>query len=160
MEKYPFRTWAGAVGLASLLLTACGADEVKCPTVGGTFEPLYIPRNSNCAPLTSTYRVPFDGGNNGVNMTYMNFANVEVVTEVVLKGCTVRMTQKVTDRDTKALQLTIDGEALNIKNQNRIEGMVELVQYDEVAGTVACSGQYDATFTKNVGTTGAAAAGP
>jgi hypothetical protein len=135
---------------------ACGADEVSCPTVSGIYEPLYVLRQGNCAPLTSTYRVPFDGGNSGVNMTQQRFTNVDVTTEIVMKGCTVRMTQTVADK-MGLRQLQIDGEALSIKNENKIAGVVELVQFDDLQ-QVACAGLYDATFTKNVGTTGAAAA--
>lgn len=136
-------------------LAGCGTEDASCPEVAGKYEPLYIPLSGTCGSIDRPYRVPFDGGENGVNTIMERHVNMSITTEIVHKGCSVRMTQTVTDKDGRVAS-QIDGETIAIETQNELNGQVIMTVYDDV-GAVSCVGTYDALFTKNTTIIGAAA---
>jgi hypothetical protein len=144
---------AGAT--AALAQTGCSPEPKMCGAVKGNYQALYTPMTGNCGPVVNPHRVPFDGGNNGVNTIIQKFANADVVTEIVMMGCTARMTQTV--QHSGAVMSKIDGSPINIEDENELRGMVTLTRYDGMGG-VSCIGTYDATFTLNSTATIAAAA--
>ena len=153
MFVYQTRTPLLVVLSVVLMLAACGAEETKCATVGGFYEPLYTPLMGTCGPIQNPNRVPFDGGLRGVNMNIQTFPNARVTTEIVMKGCSLRMTQ-IVDVD-GAVQSKIDGETIQIESADELTGTVTMTRWDN--GQVACWGMYDARFTKNSVTIGGAA---
>ena len=143
------------LGALALPMTACGTDTASCPTIGGTFEPLYIPLSGSCGTIESPNRVPFDGGRAGVNTSIERRVNSNITTEIVMKGCSVRMTQTVTDKEGRVAS-QIDGQTIEIMNQNELAGQVIMTVFDDVGG-ITCIGTYDASFTKNTTIIGGAA---
>jgi hypothetical protein len=156
--RTPVRRQA-SIAIAGLLiaghaLLGCTPAPTHCGAISGSYQALYTPVGGNCGPVQNPHRVPFDGGSNGVNTTIQKFANADVVTEIVMMGCTARMTQIVQEQG--AVRSKIDGSPIDIEDANELRGTVTLTRYDG-AGAVMCLGTYDATFTKNTSTIAAAA---
>ena len=148
------------IGITALLIvavlaaTGCSTPPANCGAVSGSYQALYTPLGGNCGPVQNPHRVPFDGGQNGVQTTIQMFANGDVVTEIVMMGCTARMTQIV--EEPGGASSRIDGSPIDIEDANQLTGQVTLARYDGM-GTLMCQGTYDATFTKNASTVASAA---
>src|SRR3954468_23005955 len=104
-----------AVGYALMCFTlvtlgGCNTEPQTCDKVAADYQPLYTPVSTNCGPITNPFMVRFDGGLHGVNTIMQNLANALVTTEIVMKGCTVHMTQKVQDREGGSLMSVIEGQ--------------------------------------------------
>jgi hypothetical protein len=110
------------------------------------FDATYVPVQTNCAPLSPIYKVPFDPGVRGVNETNMNFVDKKVKTQIVLKGCSVSMTQTVTNMAGQ-LELQISGPELSVDGKSKVSGLVDVTRYD-ANQQVMCAGKYDAKFTQ------------
>lgn len=148
-RRISLRPWAACCLLGSVLL-ACNSEPPKCPGVGGRFQALYEVRSGNCGPVTTANMVAVDD-----NITIEKFANVDVETETIVKGCTVYMAQIVRNK-TGSVQSQIQGSTLEVQDENQLQGMVTLTRYNEV-GAVMCSGEYNLLLTKNTMTIGGAA---
>jgi hypothetical protein len=144
--------------LSVVALGACNTEPKTCDKVAGLYQPLYTYVDGGCGNIVNPNMVPFDGGLHGVNTIMQNLANTLVTTDIVMKGCTVHMTQKVQNREGGYLQSQIDGERIQIQDQNRLSGRVAVSMYD-ATGAPMCNGTYDAMFTKNGSTVGSAANG-
>jgi hypothetical protein len=141
--------WSAGV----LALSGCGVETQQCNAVKGTYQPLYTFVQGTCGPITMPNYVPVETGYKGApKMTTMNFLNNSVTTEIVMKGCSMRVTQSVTENG--SVRSKLNGDEINIENENELAGMVTLIRFDE-AGNAMCSGVYDARFTKNVSTVSA-----
>lgn len=142
--------------LAALLLTlgsalsfvGCAVDDQVCAPVNGRYQPLYTQISGTCGEIQSPNMVEFESGAPGLRMVTENRLDSDVTTIVVLKGCTVRVTQTVA---TKAGQLEsqIDGDEIRVQNANVLEGQVSYVKYDPMSQPM-CTGVYNATFSKNL----------
>lgn len=155
MPKRTIRTTLFVTSWSLVALVAgCAAESATCPTVGGNYQPLYTPVSGTCGPLSNNFLVPFNGGTGGNNVDVQNLPNAKVSTEIVMKGCTVRMTQTVEKGN--IVSSKIDGEEISVRSENELSGMVTVTQFDDM-GQAACSGTYDAEFTKNPMTVGGAA---
>src|SRR5262249_12852335 len=143
----------------SLLVGSCATDDKSCPAIGGVFEPLYTVVSSSCGPIPAddTYLVPFDGGPGGVKTTVTMMPNVVVTTDIVMKGCTVHMSQEA--QYTSGARSKINGDVLNVKSANHVSGMVTFEQMSDL-GQPVCSGTYQAEFTKGDSQLGGAASLP
>jgi hypothetical protein len=141
-----------AISLAS---AGCSSQNVNCPEVGGVYMPLYTPISGTCGPISNPFPVPLNGGRKGVNMTIQGLPNGMVSTDVVMKGCTLRMTQTVQDASGHPAS-QLDGDPIYVDSANELSGTVSFMQFTD-AGQVACSGMYNARFTKNTTTVGGAA---
>jgi hypothetical protein len=137
-----------------VLVGGCAAESATCPPVGGDYQPLYTPLSGNCGQLANIFPVPFNGGTGGNNVDVKNLPNAKVSTEIVMKGCTVRMTQIVEKGNLVASK--IDGDKISVRSENELTGMVSVTQFDDL-GQAACYGTYDAQFTKNPMLVGGAA---
>jgi hypothetical protein len=137
-----------------VLNNGCGAEETKCATVGGNYQPLYTPLQGNCGPVANPNRVPFDGGRRGNAIKIENLPNGVVTTEIVMKGCSLRMTQEFANQGITLSR--IDGDPIYIESENELSGTVSLMRFD-ANGQITCQGLYDARFTKNLQTIGGAA---
>ncbi|MDH5676424.1 MAG: hypothetical protein OEZ06_30170 [Myxococcales bacterium] len=144
-----------AVTFLSVLIPAACATEVEnCPSIGGNFQPLYIHLNGSCGPIAKPFAVPFDGGISGVNTIIQRRVNGNITTEIVLKGCTVSMTQTVSG-DEGGIDSIIDGKTLDIVADDEVAGQVAMTMYDD-EGAIACESIYDARFTKDTAVVGGA----
>jgi hypothetical protein len=127
-------------------LFGCSASGAQCPAVAGVYTPQYTPIDGNCGTIANPYPVKFDGGPK-INTNVVRLPTGEISTEVIMKGCTVRMTQVFTDENgNPASQL--DGEALNIDSPEQLSGTVNFMLFDATTGGVACTGTYSALFVK------------
>ena len=141
-----------AGGLAVTGLMACGGDEGLCPKVTGVYEPLYVARSGTCGPEPEAFYVPIEN-----DIQIMKFANVDVETETIVMGCSLKMTQIVRNK-MGIPEKRIDGSALDVQSSNKVEGMITLTRYD-AAGVPVCWGEYDAMLQKNTNTLGGATSG-
>lgn len=135
-------------------VAGCTADTGSCPKVEGDFAPLYSYKTGNCGMISNAWPVPFEGGPSGNNTTMRSLGNAKVTTDIVMKGCTVRMNQ-IIDPGPGAGMSEIAGD-VTIHNENQLEGVVSVTVFDPT-GQPACSGTYDAEFTKPAPTAGGAA---
>lgn len=134
-----------ALAAAGSAFLSCAPEDEVCDAVEGTYQPLYVARTGNCGPI-EPMRVPLDGGSGGVRMsTEMQFGR-DIVTMVVHKGCTLRVTQQVLSKE-GLLESQMDGSEIEVHNSKQLSGQVSYVRYTP-AQEVACSGTYDATFTR------------
>lgn len=149
-----FATWPAAL----LLLQGCGVETPTCSAPQGMYRPAYIAMQGNCGPIQDANWVPVGAGQNGAPVTNIVSVNDAMVsTEVVMKGCAMRMTQEVTRMG--RLRTKIDGDSISITNASSLTGMVSINQWDEL-GAPACSGLYMATLTRNETTVGAGTGTP
>jgi hypothetical protein len=119
---------------------------------------LYTPVQTNCQPLTTVYKVPFDSGKRGVQETNVNQGYQRIKTEIEATGCTISMTQSIIKKtaDSEQLSQKIKGGLLSVDAKDRVTGMVELTLYDENQNET-CRGMYDATFTQTAPTSSSTA---
>jgi len=136
---------SATVVAASAALVSCSPDDEACDHVAGTYQPLYVPVSGNCGPI-STMAVPLDGGSGGVR-THMEMQfGRDVVTMVVHKGCTLRVTQQVLNKE-GLLESQMNGGEIAVLNSKQLSGQVSFTRYPATQD-VACAGMYDATFTR------------
>ena len=136
---------SAAVIAASGALSSCAPEDEVCDPVDGTYEPLYTARTGDCGPIAPML-VPLDGGSRGVRTsTEMQFGR-DIVTMVVHKGCTLRVTQQVLTKE-GLLESMMNGGEITVHSSAQLSGVVEYVRYTPEQQK-ACEGTYDATFTR------------
>jgi hypothetical protein len=131
----------------SLLPMACAPEEEACDPVAGVYQPIYVARGGNCGPVPQT-AVPLDGGNSGVKMnTVMEFGR-NIVTKVVHKGCSLRVTQEIVAKN-GMLESTMNGGDIAVLSSKQLTGQVVYQRFTPtMPQTVMCEGVYEATFTR------------
>jgi hypothetical protein len=123
------------------------AGQPSCPASEGVFDPVYTLVSGNCGPIEDPDHIVLDGAATGTSTIIEKRPTTTVRTEIAQNGCSVHMTQTVTDIMSPAQQ-RIEGSALAIVDGgSRITGMVQLMRSD-ANGQATCSGTYVATFTK------------
>ena len=145
--------WVAVLGL--LLAgdaAACTGDDGRCPTVEGVYEPLYTIRSGTCGELTDANNVLIYD-----DIQIQKFASVDVETETIVMGCSLKLIQIVRDK-MGVPQKKIDGPALDVRAADKVAGMVTLTRFD-AAGAPICYGEYDAMLQKDTNTIGGAASG-
>lgn len=138
-----------ALALAAIAgLAACSPDEESCDPVAGVYQPMYVMRSGNCGPIAPT-SLPLDGGAGGVKTsTVMEFGR-DIVTSVVHKGCTIRVTQEIVTRATGMRESTIYGGDMAVHSSKQLSGQVSFTRFTPtMPQTVVCQGMYEATFTR------------
>jgi hypothetical protein len=137
-----------------MLSAGCGVETKQCSAVEGRYQALYTPLNGTCGPIVMPNSVPVETGYRGAPvMKVETFLNGSVSTEIVMKGCSMRMTQKVMQDG--AVRSALEGAQINIENQNELHGTVNLTRYD--MGSAICTGVYDARLTKDASNVSAGA---
>ena len=149
-RRISVRPWAVLCLLGSTLF-ACSSAPPACPGVDGSFQALYQPRSGNCGPVSSAHLVKVED-----NITIEKYANVDVETETIVKGCTVYMKQIERNKQTGAVQSQVQGSTLEVQDENQLNGMVTLTRWDVATGAIMCSGEYNLLLTKNTATLGGA----
>lgn len=141
-------TWRISLGPSAVLLLlaslfiGCTEELGTCPAVAGKFQATYQIRSGTCGDVGATNMVPFDN-----NTTIDKFANIEVETRTILRGCTAWMEQTVRNKVTTLLEQRIQGSTIGVEDSDKLTGMVTFTRWD-AAGQVMCSGEYNAVFTK------------
>jgi len=132
--------------VASSGLSSCAPEDGVCDPIAGTYQPLYIPVSGNCGPITAM-RVPLDGGVSGVKMHQETLFGRDIYTEVVHKGCELRVTQHVYQQG--VLESIMNGPSLAVHSSKELSGQVSFKRFTPTAPPQeACVGTYNATFTR------------
>lgn len=128
-------------------LVACNPEEETCEHVDGTYQPVYVALTGNCGPVAQT-QVPLDGGASGFKTnTIMEFGR-NIVTTVVHKGCTLRVTQDIMNKE-GMLESSMNGGDIAVHSAAQLSGQVSYTRYTPTQPQqVACQGMYEATFTR------------
>lgn len=128
-------------------LGACAVDDTMCPAVSGVYEPTYTPLDGTCGFITSPNMLPFgESSGSGSIKTLENRLNDDVTTEVVHKGCTVRVSQTVATKE-GILQSQIEGESIKVHNARELSGRVQYIRFNAF-NQIECQGNYEATIRK------------
>jgi hypothetical protein len=145
------RTGIALGALLSLGLFGCNADVEQCSPVTGLYEPLYTFVSGTCpAAIQATNQVNFDSGRHGVQQSIQMLPNMVVTTDIILKGCSLHMTQQIAAPPPQSsLQTKIDGQTIEISNEDELHGLVTVTQYNPDT-SVACEGTYNGMFRKHV----------
>jgi hypothetical protein len=149
-----FATWSATL----LLAQGCGVETPNCTAPKGDYRPAYALVQGNCGEIANPYWIPVEVGANGAPVTRTISVNDSMIsTEVIMKGCAMRMTQS----EVKAgkLRAKIDGDSINIGNTSALTGMVVVNRWDEL-GNAACAGVYNATLVRNETSTAAGTGTP
>ena len=151
-RRISLRPWA-VICLVGSVFLGCTAEPEVCPGVGGSFQPLYEQRTGNCGAVPTANNVKVDN-----NITIEKYANVDVETETIVKGCTVYMKQIVRNKTTGRVESMVQGSTLEVQGENQLSGMVTLTRYNvmDVLNPATCSGEYNLTLTKSTQIVGGA----
>jgi hypothetical protein len=150
-RRISLRPWA-VICLVGTALGGCTSEPPVCPGVAGSFQPLYEQRTGNCGAVPVANSVKVDN-----NITIEKYANVDVETETIVKGCTVYMTQIVREKMTGRAVSMVKGSTLEVQGEDQLSGMVTLTRWDNAADPApSCSGEYNLTLTKSTQTLGGA----
>jgi hypothetical protein len=137
--------------LLGLGLFGCNPESKQCAPVDGFYQPLYTFVNGTCgATLEATNQVNFNSGRHGVQQNFDMMPNMWVTTDIVLRGCSVHMTQKIQVPE-GPVKMQIDGQSIAISDEEKLTGLVDVTQYSP-DGSIVCQGQYDGTFSKYIQT--------
>lgn len=122
-----------------------------CGIARGRYQALYEPRSGNCGAITSANMVAIDD-----NITIEKYANVDVETETIVRGCSVYFAQIVRDKTTGNVQTQIQGSTLDVDEDGNVSGSVTVTRFSD-GGQVMCTGEYLARLTKSSSVIGGAA---
>jgi hypothetical protein len=139
---------SAAVALvSSVLLVSCAPEEESCDPVAGVYQPIYVARAGNCGPVAAT-NVPLDGGSGGVQMNVVMEFGRNIITTVVHKGCSLRVTQDIMAKN-GMLESSMNGGDIAVLSSKQLTGPVYYKRFTStMPQTVACEGVYEATFTR------------
>jgi hypothetical protein len=122
--------------------------QTACSEPRGIYEAIYTPLSGTCGPFEAPARVPFDA-----STTFATFAAVDVTTEIVVQGCSLRVTQVVSDRQGAILERIVMDD-LVIGEDDRIRGTATLTRFE--GGAPTCTGTYAVELSRSTTTIGEA----
>ncbi|HKU40945.1 MAG TPA: hypothetical protein VJR89_22440 [Polyangiales bacterium] len=132
----------------------------SCPKPLGTYKPEYRMLSGTCAPGYGAFDLQFEADDPpSTSRTTKRLADV-VITETLVKGCELRVQQRVTGEGAVAGQsLTRSAIAgtLGVLSENQLNGTIERTDFMDDGQTVRCSAQYEAWYTRDDLLLGAAA---
>jgi hypothetical protein len=133
---------------SSVLLVSCAPEEQSCDPVAGVYQPIYVWRGGTCEFELPKTSVPLDGGASGFKMnTVMEFGR-NIVTTVVHKGCTIRVTQEIVAKN-GMVESTMNGGDIAVLSSKQLTGEVNYARFSPTMPQVeVCRGTYEATFTR------------
>jgi len=141
------------VTLGGVLGLSCTAEEVACPRVAGQFQPLYTPLSGSCGVIADPMLVKIDDVPQASQTSILMFGNGRLTTEVMLRGCSVQITQQFEASD--RLQTYLEARELSVESANELAGQVSMFRYGP-DGNVSCWGVYQARLLKETAALGAA----
>jgi hypothetical protein len=141
---------AGAGGSGEALVGEEGEDpdagSPTCERPNGAYEALYVAASGDCGPIAQPFPIPIETGDASVATTTEMRLNVDITTMVVLRGCSVRITQTVTAK-TGAVESQISANALSIDPDGVLRGTADLVRFSE-NNQPLCQGSYQVTLMR------------
>lgn len=150
-----------AAGIACATMLGCNPEVRTCPRVEGVFHAQYqyvpgggpTPPEGTCA--VGTFMLTIDGGTGGVKTNTMQYNNQDIVTSVILNGCTVNVDVQVSQNG--GSEITMTGN-MDVMSADLLTGTVQGSK-TEPNGTV-CEGLFRATLSRPVAIAGAPAPVP
>jgi hypothetical protein len=104
-------------------------------------------RSGNCGPIAPT-SLPLDGGDSGFKTTTVMEFGRDIVTEVVHKGCSLRVKQEIMAKNGMR-ESTMTGSDMAVHNSKQLSGQVSYTRFTPtMPQQVACEGMYEAQFTR------------
>jgi hypothetical protein len=132
---------------SSASLTACAPEDEKCEPVAGVYQPIYVARSGNCGPITPK-SLPLDGGAGGVKTSTVMEFGYNIVTMVVHKGCSIRVTQSIVTKE-GMVESEMNGSDIAVHSSSQLSGQVSYTRFSPTMPQQAvCQGMYEATFTR------------
>ncbi|HEX7480545.1 MAG TPA: hypothetical protein VF331_22285 [Polyangiales bacterium] len=154
MQSLRTATLIGALALAGGSFGCQDATNQSCPAVTGTFQASYQQLEGSCPATFQGNQLSIAKDDVGT-VTHVDMRLSDVVrTEVVLKGCTIGMSQAVEAMG--RTQSQIDGD-LHVESDAAMSGMLMRTVYTDT-GSIACHGVYNALFVRQDAVVGGATA--
>jgi len=144
-----------AVAEGTTLAPDGGSDA--CPHPDGVYQASFALVSGDCGPLDPT-DLSLGLGAGGVTSQTQIRVDSRVVTDVVLAGCTLNLTQTIENAD-RAVLSELSGEGLRIEPDGTLTGRASFTRYDEGTGAPACSGVYDLTLSPSTTVVGSVGGG-
>jgi hypothetical protein len=139
----------------------CNAElPGNCPKPLGVYKAEYSLIAGNCSPNYQPFSLKFEADDQtNTSYTEKRLADV-VITEILLKGCELRVGQRVTGEGAASgvsqTRSAIAG-TLGVINEAQLNGTIERIDFMEDGQTVRCSAQYEAWYSRDDLLLGAAA---
>jgi hypothetical protein len=151
------------VGVLSLVGTVVGCNaplQGNCPRPLGTYKAQYSLISGTCQGGYEPFALEFAADDpNSWTKTTNRLADV-VITEALLKGCELKIGQRVTGEGAASgvtLTRTAIAGTLGVVDKMSLSGTIERTDFMEDGQTVRCSASYDAWYTRDDLLLGAAA---
>ena len=133
--------------LAALAGAGCQDEAQGCPEVMGMYLATYTYADGNCAFMQGTAG-PFDMTSERATATLMQMRTDDMITtEVVKKGCNVRISRYASKAGTTLWQ--VQGE-LDVESGDVLSGA--MIRYEWQNGAQLCAGTYQTVMEKMVAT--------
>jgi hypothetical protein len=123
-----------------------GDGDRECDLTG-TYVVVLTPRAGNCGLVATPSRLTVPESTSGVVMhTEMEFGR-NLVTSIVNKGCSLRLTHEVTT-SSGLLESRLDAGDLALVSEGQLQGQATVQRYTPtMPQTVACEGVYEMTMS-------------
>ena len=159
MQNIRFFFVGGGLLLAGTFLGCNQELQGNCPKPVGVYKAEYSMLSGTCMPGFEPFSLKFEADDpNSTTRTETRLADV-IITETLLKGCELQVGQRVTGEGSStgkpATRSAIAG-TLGVVDQGSLSGTVQRTDFLE-DGTVRCTAQYDAWYTRDDLLLGAAA---
>jgi hypothetical protein len=146
---------AGAV-LMSALGAGCALGEGQCPRPIGAYRGTYTVLNGNCAEAMGR-DIDFSKDDQLSTVKTNNTLSDSVTTEINLVGCTIGVSQSVSDASGVHMISSLNGD-LNVEDEAALSGQLNYAEYMPDGTTQRCTSQVAASYTlQGTGALGAAA---
>jgi hypothetical protein len=137
----------GAAVFSLGLTSGCGQPTATgCPRAIGTFTGTYTFISGTCEPTFQARSLDLQEDAAGDTTNTTKTLSDAVTTEINLSGCTIGMTQMVTDPDGTHLISQVRGQ-LAVEDESALAGMMSRTDYMPDGVAIRCTAQYNATYT-------------
>jgi hypothetical protein len=160
MRNIRFFFVVGVLALAGIFLGCNQELQGNCPRPIGVYKAEYSMLSGTCMPGYQPFALKFEADDQATTQsTEIRLADV-IVTEVILKGCEIKVGQTVTGEgsttSTSSTRSAIAG-TLGVVDEGALSGTIQRTDFMEDGKTVRCTAQYDAWYTRDDLLLGAAA---
>jgi hypothetical protein len=148
---------AAVLGLGFVAAAGCGQSTVTgCPRAVGVFHGQYSYITGTCEPQFQGRTLTLDKDDPGNTVRKVNNLSDSVTTEINLIGCTIGMTQQITDTGGTKKISEVSGD-LDVEDASALSGQILRTEYMPDGTTIRCSGRYNATYSLETAPVGGAA---
>jgi hypothetical protein len=135
----------GLIAMLSMHSSGCVQGQGQCPRPIGQFHASYNVVNGNCtSTIARDLTLSKDDKQNTISMA--GNLSEAVTTEVNLIGCTIGVTQHITDPMGTKHIADLEGE-LTVQDESALVGTMNYVQYMPDGITQQCHSQVSASYT-------------